>query len=376
MSDRFDKLTTSKCFFFAGGGTGGHIYPGIAVTEKIIKLEPTAKIHFFCSSRENDSRILKQAGFEYTILPAKGLSAGLGQLIGFCTSFFKSYKIAKEVISESNDAKVISVGGYVAGPVCYAAHKLKVPVALLNVDILAGRANRLTGRWADEISVQFEETAQYFAKTKAKINVVGCPLRSGFDNPRPNKAIEQLGLDRNKKILLITGASSGSENINRAVCSLLEKLDSFAEDWQIVHLSGQKNYEKVSVGYSRAKIRHKVLGYFDDMADLLAAAALVVGRSGAVSIAEYAAAGVPSICMPYPYHKDRHQYLNAGKLVESGAAVMVNDLPDENERAEQLWQKLLELMKDDAKRREMKGNCAKVTKKDAAGKIAEKLLEN
>jgi len=376
MSDRFDKLTTSKCFFFAGGGTGGHIYPGIAVAEKIIKLEPTAKIHFFCSSRENDSRILKQAGFEYTILPAKGLSAGLGQLIGFCTSFFKSYKIAKKVIAKRTNAKIIGVGGYVAGPVCYAAHKLKVPAALLNVDILAGRANRLTGRWADEIFVQFEETVQYFTKTKAKISVVGCPLRSGFENPQPNKAIEKLGLDKNKKTLLITGASSGSENINQAVCSLLEKLDGFADDWQIVHLSGQKNYEKVDSRYSQAKIRHKVTGYFDDMPDLLAAADLVVGRSGAVSMAEYAAAQVPSICMPYPYHKDRHQYLNAGKLVEAGVAVMVDDLPDEKKRAELLWAELRELMKDDAKRQEMKDKCAAIARIDAAGTIAEKLLEN
>jgi len=376
MSDRFDKLTTSKCFFFAGGGTGGHIYPGIAVAEKIIQLEPTAKIHFFCSNRDIDTDILSRTSFGYTQLPARGFSIRPGEMIGFCTSFFKSYRIAKEIMAESPGAKVIGVGGYVAGPVCYAAHKLKVPVALLNVDILAGRANRLTRRWADEIFVQFEETAQYFAKTKAKISVVGCPLRSGFENPQPNKAIEQLGLDKNKKTLLITGASSGSENINRAVCSLLEKLDSFADDWQIVHLTGQKNYEKVNSEYSDVKIRHKVAGYFDDMADLLAAADLVIGRSGAVSMAEYAAAQVPSICIPYPYHKDRHQYLNAGKLVDAGAAVIVDDLPDEKDRAEWLWEELDDLMKDDAKRKGMKDNCGAIAVKDAAGKMAEKILKN
>ena len=108
---------------------------------------------------------------------------------------------------------------------------------------------------------------------------------------------------------------------------------------------------------------------------LLAAADLVVGRSGAVSVAEYAAAGVPSICMPYPYHKDKHQYLNAGKLVEAGAAVMVDDLPDEKDRAEWLWEELGELMKDDAKRKEMRDKCAAVARKDAAGKIAERLLK-
>ncbi len=376
MDDRFDKLTTSKSFFFAGGGTGGHIYPGLAVAEQIVKLEPTAKIRFFCSSRDIDSRILKQTSFEYIKLPAKGLSFRPGRLFDFCTSFFKSYKIAKETIAANKSATVIGIGGYVAAPVCLAAHKLNIPVALLNVDILPGRANKIIARWADEIFVQFEETVERFARTKAKINIVGCPLRSGFSNPQPHKAIKQLGLDENKKTLLITGASSGSDNINRTVCSLLEKLNGFADDWQIVHLTGDKNYNQVIDKYSGAKISHKVLGYFDDMANLLAASDLVIGRSGAVSVAEYAAAGVPSICMPYPYHKDRHQYLNAGKLVEAGAAVIVDDLPDEKDRAEWLAEELEKLMKDDAERENMKSKCIAVATKDTAVKIAEKLLRS
>ncbi len=364
-----------KCFFFAGGGTGGHIYPAVAVADKIAEIEPRAKIHFFCSSRSIDEQILGQSGLEYTQLAAKGFSVRPGKLIGFCSSFLASYKIAKKVIVKSEDAVVIGVGGFVSGPVCLAAHKCKVPIMLLNVDIVPGRANKIISRWADEIFVQFEETAQYFANKSAKVSVVGCPLRSGFGNPEPNKAIEQLGLEKDKKTLLITGASSGSENINRAVCSLLEKLDAFADNWQIVHLAGVRNYEKIKSEYGDAKIGQTVLGYFDDMPNLLAAADLVIGRSGAVSVAEFAAAGTPSICMPYPYHRDRHQYLNAGKLVEAGAAVMVDDLPDEKDRAEWLWEELEELMKDEKKRQEMKRSCEAIAKKDAGLKVAEKLVE-
>jgi UDP-N-acetylglucosamine--N-acetylmuramyl-(pentapeptide) pyrophosphoryl-undecaprenol N-acetylglucosamine transferase len=116
------------------------------------------------------------------------------------------------------------------------------------------------------------------------------------------------------------------------------------------------------------------LGYFDDMANLLAAADLVIGRSGAVSVAEFAASGTPSICMPYPYHKDRHQYLNAGKLVEAGAAVIVDDLPDEKDRSEWLAEELEELMRDEKKRQEMAEACGAVAKPEAALKIAEKLV--
>jgi UDP-N-acetylglucosamine--N-acetylmuramyl-(pentapeptide) pyrophosphoryl-undecaprenol N-acetylglucosamine transferase len=364
-----------RCFFFAGGGTGGHIYPAVAVAEQIVKIRPTAKIHFFCSSRNIDEQILGQTGFQYTRLAARGFSIRPGQLISFCRSFLASYNIAKETTAASEDAVVIGVGGFVSGPVCLAAHKRKIPIGLLNVDIVPGRANKIISRWADEIFVQFEDTTQYFAKQGSKVNVVGCPLRSGFDNPRPKKAIEQLELDREKKILLITGASSGSENINKTVCSLLGTLNTFADKWQIVHLAGRGNLEKVESQYSAAKISHKVVGYFDDMADLLAAADLVIGRSGAVSVAEFAAAGTPSICMPYPYHKDMHQYLNAGKLVEAGAAIIVDDLPDEKDRAEWLWEELEELMKDEKKRREMKRNCQVIANKDAALNIAERLIE-
>jgi UDP-N-acetylglucosamine--N-acetylmuramyl-(pentapeptide) pyrophosphoryl-undecaprenol N-acetylglucosamine transferase len=149
----------------------------------------------------------------------------------------------------------------------------------------------------------------------------------------------------------------------------------FADDWQIVHLTGTANYDKVRQKYAEAKIGHKVLNYFDDMPNLLAASDLVVGRSGAVSVAEYAAASVPSICMPYPYHKDRHQYFNASKLVETGAAVIVDDLQDEKERQGWLWEELEVLMKDEKKREEMRQSCKLITRLDASLKIAENLIK-
>ena len=366
---------SGKSFFFAGGGTGGHIYPAVAVAEKIAAFEPAANIHFFCSTRNLDARILEKAGLKFTRLPAIGLSVRPSQLVKFCASFAKSSRLAKAVMAASDNPVVVGVGGFVAAPVCWAGRRLKIPVALLNVDIVPGRANRMIARWADEIFVQFAETQPYFAKNKASVHVVGCPLRIGFANPQPTKAAEELRLDTGKKILLITGASSGSQSINEAMCSLLDRLDGFAGEWQIVHLTGHAHYEKVSRMYSTAKISRKVLAYFDDMPNLLTAADLAVGRSGAVSVAEYAAASVPSICMPYPHHKDRHQYLNAGKLVEAGAAVIVDDLPDLGERADRLWEELEQLLKDEKKRQQMRDACKRIARLDAASQIAERLLD-
>jgi UDP-N-acetylglucosamine--N-acetylmuramyl-(pentapeptide) pyrophosphoryl-undecaprenol N-acetylglucosamine transferase len=363
-----------KSIFFAGGGTGGHIYPALAVAEKIAELDPAAKIHFFISSRDIDKHVLSKTAFEYTALPAIGLSIRPDRFLYFCKMFLASQKIAAEMITKSENPVVVGVGGFVAAPACRAAYKSKVPLFLINVDIIPGKANKLIGRWAQHIFVQFEETADNFGKQKAKVTVAGCPLRSSFDNPNPQKAKEALGLDYTKKILLITGASTGSQNINRTICSLLNNLSNYADNWQIVHLTGRTNFDQVSAGYTNAPIRNKVVDYYDDMPDLLASADIVIGRSGAVSVAEYAAAATPAICMPYPYHKDLHQYFNAGKLVEAGAAVIVDDVGDDKDRREWLWEELEPLLKDETARRQMKDACKTIARKNAAKIIAEAVL--
>jgi UDP-N-acetylglucosamine--N-acetylmuramyl-(pentapeptide) pyrophosphoryl-undecaprenol N-acetylglucosamine transferase len=361
-------------FFFAGGGTGGHIYPAVAVAGKIARLVPDAGIHFFISSRDIDKRVLSKTNFEYTVLPAVGFAVKPAKFLNFIKMFLASSKIACDVLQKAVNPVVTGVGGFVAAPVCRTARKMSVPLSLLNVDMTPGRANKLIARWADKIFVQFDETAEHFGKFKDKVLVAGCPLRESFENPNPQKIIDTLALDKNKKILLITGASSGSQNINRTICSLLPQLADFKDKWQLVHLTGIANYEQVKAAYTGAAITHRVLDYWDDMANLLAASDLVIGRAGAVSIAEYAAANLPSICLPYPYHRDTHQYLNAGKLVEVGAAVIVDDVGDDTDRQEWLWEELESLLKDDKARLEMKEACNLIGRKDAAEKIAQELI--
>jgi UDP-N-acetylglucosamine--N-acetylmuramyl-(pentapeptide) pyrophosphoryl-undecaprenol N-acetylglucosamine transferase len=346
----------------------------LSIAEQIQARCPDARIHFFHSTRSVDQRVFDKIPFTRTPLPATGLAFHPVKFLRFASTFHQSYKQAKQIMAASSHPVVVGAGGFVAAPVCRAGRKLGVPVTLINVDLLPGRANKLSARWADEIFVQFEESKGCFARSRAVVNAVGCPLRSAFEHPDSDKAITHLGLDPNKNVLLITGASSGSTRINEAVCQLLPQLEQFAGRWQIVHLTGLDNYQTVLNGYNKTRIAHKVLDYYDNMADLFAATDLVIGRSGAVSVAEYAVAGVPSICMPYPHHKDKHQYLNAGKLVEVGAAVIVDDIPDLEDRAGWLWEELEDLMAHDEKREEMSDACKEVARPGAAGAIAERLL--
>ena len=198
-------------------------------------------------------------------------------------SYYKSKRILR---ASTGNAVVIGTGGFVSVPAVLAAAKLDIPVVLVNVDIVPGRANKLLARFASRIFTQFAETAECFGKYSKRIEQTGCPLREGFGKTDGGKAIEKLNLDENKKTLVVTGASSGAKNINNAVCKILPELTEFADTWQVVHLTGMADYERVKAAAGYTKIRYQVVDYYDDSADLYAAADLIVGRAGAVSVAE------------------------------------------------------------------------------------------
>ncbi|MHC4552308.1 MAG: UDP-N-acetylglucosamine--N-acetylmuramyl-(pentapeptide) pyrophosphoryl-undecaprenol N-acetylglucosamine transferase [Planctomycetota bacterium] len=361
-------------YFFAGGGTGGHIYPALAVADRIHEAQPEASILYFPSSREVDARILSKTEYEFLPLPAVGLGMHPRKLVHFYAQFVKSYHFVKHIMAPfKKDAVVIGTGGFVTAPVVMAAWSLKIPVYLINVDIVPGKANRFLGRFAKKVFVQFADTASYFKP--GKVQVTGCPLRAGFAQPDGSKAVADLSLDADKKVLLVTGASSGSMNINHAMAEIVPELVDFADDWQIVHLTGKLHIDDVKNAVADAEMTYHAVDYCDDMPNLLAAADVVVGRSGAVSVAEYAAAGKPAVCLPYPYHKDRHQYKNAQQLVDAGSAVIVEDNVDSPKlTAAALLGTLTELMDNDAKRDSMAAAARQYGHPDAAGTIMDSIL--
>ena len=356
-------------YYFAGGGTGGHIYPAIAVAEKLRKIDPAAKIIFFCSERPIDSRILSGSGLEYVALPMCPFSLGPIKLIRFLKAFFASRKIVADTITTSGRGILIGVGGFVSVAPILVGQKLHLPLAIINIDAVPGKANRLLSRFARQIFVQFAHTATYFRQSK--VQVLGCPLRSSFNTAERAEVLTGLELNDKKRTLLITGASGGAVNVNNVIGFLLDKLNGFADRWQIIHICGISNLEMVRTFYKEAKISHKVFGFRDDMPALLSAADLVVGRAGGLSVAEYAASATPSICLPYPYHNDKHQELNAKQLAEVGCCRIVDDLCDTEKTAKALWPVLSELMKSPQQLEIMSQACENISQTDAAENIAE-----
>ncbi len=360
-----------KHYFFAGGGTGGHIYPALAVAEQVTKKNDGSSILFFCSGRDIDARILSKSGYEFLPLPAVGLSLHPIRLLQFCLQLVKSYYFVKHVLMPfRRNAVVIGTGGFVSAPVVFAAKALKIPVYLINVDSVPGKANRVLARYAKKVFVQFEQSAAFFPNRP--VEVTGCPLRADFQNPSRHKAFSDLALEEGKKVLLVTGASSGASNINDAMLSILPELSVFADDWQVVHLTGVLHIDEVQRAIKGLDITYHAVDYYDDMPSLLAAADVVVGRAGAVSIAEFAAAGKPAVCLPYPYHKDKHQTKNAQILVDAGAAIIVNDTIDSPaQTASDLLAVLKDLMSDESKRIAMAA-CARDIARNAA---AERIID-
>lgn len=359
-----------KHFIFAGGGTGGHIYPGIAVAQQLGEIAPDAEIKFFCSRRDVDSHILSKTGFEFIKLDAKSPSARPDKLFSFLLSLHKCFHLSRSKLPANS--VIIATGGFVSVPVVLAASCLKLPVAIINVDIVPGKANKILKRFAKHIFLQFEESHRYFDKCKAKITTTGCPLRKNFFEPNPQNVYDDLALDINKKTLLVTGASSGAVSINNAVTGILGELEEFADTWQIVHLTGRTNLKAVEDCYVGAKINYHLVDYYDEMQDLFAACDLLIGRGGAVSIAEFTQAQKPVICMPYPYHKDMHQAKNAGELCDKGAAVIVEDTPNEPlQTQERLAKVLKELMGNKEKLDRMKDAAKQSQPQNAAKTIAE-----
>jgi UDP-N-acetylglucosamine--N-acetylmuramyl-(pentapeptide) pyrophosphoryl-undecaprenol N-acetylglucosamine transferase len=357
----------------AGGGTGGHLYPGIAVAEALRDLLPQAKPLFLCTKREIDRVILAPTGFEFIgqpIVPPK-----LSDVLKFFRTYWETRDLVSRVLSQRKPAVVVGLGGYGAGVAVKLAARKTIPTAILNPDVIPGRANNYLMRSSRVICCQFEETRKLIAtEHRSKIRVTGCPIRSDILRCRSREeAAKMLGIDPRLNTLVVTGASLGALTVNEAMLALAGtiKLDG----WQILHLAGQAHADRVRKGYQEKNVTARVIDFTADMADVWAVAGVAVSRSGASSCAELTGCGIPSILMPYPHHKDLHQRANAKVLADAGAAVLVDDEKDAKKNADKLRPILQSLLNDASRRKQMSEATKKLGKPDAAKAVAEAVRE-
>jgi UDP-N-acetylglucosamine--N-acetylmuramyl-(pentapeptide) pyrophosphoryl-undecaprenol N-acetylglucosamine transferase len=300
----------------AAGGTGGHIYPGIAVAKEILRRDANSEVRFVGTARGLEKKLVPEAGFELSLIESAGLkNVGLAGKVRGLWLLPKSFLAARSLIKEFRPDVVVGAGGYVSGPVLLMASLMRVPTLVMDSNALPGFTNRVLARFVDKAAVTFEEALPYF---RGKGVVTGNPVRREFfDIPAKSR-------DATRFSLLVFGGSQGARGINLAMVAALPSLEAHRNILSITHQTGELDLETVRTGYEKAGWTNAdVRPYISDMVSEFGRADLIIGRAGATTCAEVAAAGKAAMMIPLPTAADDHQRKNAEALEAAGAARMI-----------------------------------------------------
>ena len=350
----------------ACGGTGGHLFPGMAVGEELLRRD--CEVTLLISPKEVDQQAVKTVrDMEIQTLPAMGLTRG--GVFGFAGGFWKSYWKARSVFKANPPDAVLAMGGFTGAPPVLAGKSFGAKTFLHEANSIPGRANRWLSRVVDGGFVYFPETVARLGGCRAE--VIGMPVRSQFlEEIDPGAARMALGLDPKLPVVLVMGGSQGASGVNDLVLGALPLLAK--EPLQILHLTGSRDFVKVQGAYATHKCPGQVRAFLSEMDFALGAATVAVSRAGASSSAELAAMRVPAILIPLPTSADNHQLFNARALVGSGAARM---LEQKVTTPEELAREILDLIKKPDQRAAIQKALGPWHNADAAGQIAEKILD-
>ena len=301
----------------AAGGTGGHIYPGIAVAQEIMRRDAGSKVRFVGTARGLETRLVPQAGFELSLIESAGLkNVTLVARMRGVVLLPRSFVSAWALIRQFKPDVVVGAGGYVSGPVVMVAAMTNRRTLVMESNALPGVTNRMLARFVNRAAVSFEQALPYF---RGKGVVTGNPVRREFFEIPPKQR------EPGKLSLLIFGGSQGARAINDGMIAALPLLESLRTSLRIKHQTGPSDFEKVKKAYAAGgwSEQAEVSSYIDNMMADFAAADLVICRAGATTTAELIAAGKASIMIPFPFAADDHQRKNAEALEESGASKMI-----------------------------------------------------
>ncbi|MCC7145562.1 MAG: glycosyltransferase [Phycisphaeraceae bacterium] len=309
----------------AGGGSGGHIFPNLAVVERLGEMGLEVRAQLAVSQREIDSQIVRNAGLEYVPLPVRPLTRKPWEWAGWLSAWRKSVREMRLLITRYQVKAVVATGGFVSGPAIWAALKEGVPRALVNLDAVPGKANCYLAGKASKI---FSAYAVADWPGAVKIDV---PLRRAAIGPADSRQAKyELGLDPQRPLLWVCGGSQGAGTINKMMATLMSRVETAGDlkGWQVLHACGQEDQGMLEEAYNQAGVPARVMSFCARMDLAWSAADLAISRAGANSVAEAWANATPTIFLPYPFHRDEHQRFNAQPLVDSGGAMMYRDLVD------------------------------------------------
>ncbi|WP_262316765.1 undecaprenyldiphospho-muramoylpentapeptide beta-N-acetylglucosaminyltransferase [Lacticaseibacillus parakribbianus] len=324
----------------SGGGTGGHIYPALALIERLKATGQLDAVLYVGTAKGLESRIVPKAGIPFETLSLQGFKRRLTlENVRTVSLFLGSLKKARRLLRDFKPDVVVGTGGYVSAGVLFAATQLHIPTVIHEQNSVAGVTNKFLAHFVTKIAITFPEVAASFPAKK--VVVTGNPRAQQVAGLLPNDRLADFGLDPKRRTLLIFGGSRGAPKINQAA---LSALPAFGQaDFQTLFVTGSVHYDRIKAQLPPLSTNVAVVPYVDDMPSILPDISLVIGRSGATSLAELTALGLPSVLIPSPNVTHNHQFVNAQALAVKGAALVVT----EPELDAQFADTIIELMQDD-----------------------------
>lgn len=353
----------------AGGGTGGHLFPGIAVAEEFLAADPANQVLFVGTERGIESRLLPRLGYRLECISASGLK-GLGAFakLKSVSRFLYGYAQSRRILKEFRPDLVLGVGGFASAPVVLAARGMGIRRFIHEQNAIPGLTNKLLGRFVEQVFISIEESRQYFPPGSTLLT--GNPLRKEIlGNVFCDKAVPFTG---EQLRLLVFGGSAGAHRINTAMIEALPYLVGIREQLSITHQTGEADSAEVRAVYAREDFSAEVAPFIDDMAAAYGNADLIVCRAGATTIAEVAACGKPCIFIPYPFAADDHQRRNAEALLKKDAGLMVLE---RELTGESLAREIMALMAHPERLAQLGENAGRLAQLDAAQVIVAEMVK-
>lgn len=356
----------------AAGGTGGHVFPALALGEEIREQFPDAEILFIGTNRGLEERVIPAAGFNLKTIRMSGIIRSVSPsdilrniLMPFKLFFGMIQSLL--ILRRFKPCIVIGCGGYVTAPVVWLAAKMGVKILLQEQNSRPGRTTLFLSKYANEVHLTYEDAKKFFKKQE-KLKISGNPLRKGLQKIDRNEAARFFGLHPNNKTLLLIGGSLGAHSINMALLDIIGELVQL-NDINVLWQTGKSDFDHIESNVRHERV--KILKFIDHMSAAYSISDIVLCRAGAMTLSEITMMGLPSILVPYPYAAENHQEFNAHSLVDRNAAIMIRN----SELKEKLKSLLFELLTSSDKLKRMRQNSFALRQPDAAKKIVNSMRE-
>jgi len=355
----------------AGGGTAGHINPGLAIAKKIIEKNDDAKVIFVGTQRGMETKLVPREGFELRLIRVRGFKRKLSMdTVKAVRDLFLGIMDARKIIKKERPDIVIGTGGYVCGPVLYQAAKMGIPTLIHEQNAYPGVTNKILSRYVDKVAISFKEAEKYF-KTPKKLVLTGNPVRKEMINVDRNQNRSKADKRSMLGHVVIFGGSLGAQKINSTVVDMLKNF--YNEDFSLTFATGNNQYERISDELKNLKFNNvEVVPYIYDAARTYGIADLIVCRAGAITSSEMTVMGIPCIMIPSPNVTANHQEYNARALEKQGASVVILE---KELSAQVLFEQIKKLLSDTEYLGKMSKNSRKMGITDATDKIYEIITE-